>query len=68
MKRRLVAFIDESEGKVTSWNWDFGDGKTSTEQYPSHQYEKAGKYVVVLNIEGPAGKSRRAKVWDVAVR
>lgn len=26
MNRRLVAFTDESEGKITSWNWDFGDG------------------------------------------
>lgn len=68
MKRRVVAFIDESEGQVTSWKWDFGDGTSSTEQYPYHQYKNAGKYVVVLNIEGPAGKSRRAKVWDVAVR
>jgi hypothetical protein len=68
MKRRMVSFIDESEGKITSWNWDFGDGTTSTEQYPLHQYKKAGKYIVVLNVEGPAGKSRRAKVWDVAVK
>jgi hypothetical protein len=68
MKRRLVAFIDESEGKITKWNWDFGDGTSSTEQHPIHQYKDAGKYIVVLNIEGPAGKSRRAKVWDVAVR
>jgi PKD repeat protein len=64
----MVSFIDESEGKITSWNWDFGDGTTSTEQYPLHQYKQAGKYIVVLNVEGPAGKSRRAKVWDVAVK
>jgi hypothetical protein len=68
MKRRLVAFIDESEGKITQWSWDFGDGTTSTEQHPFHQYKDAGKYIVVFNVEGPAGKSRRAKVWDVAVR
>lgn len=67
MNRRLVAFIDESVGKVTSWKWDFGDGTTSTEQYPYHQYKRGGKYIVVLDIEGPAGKSRRSKVWDVAV-
>jgi hypothetical protein len=68
MNRRLIAFIDESQGKVNRWSWDFGDGTTSKEQYPYHQYKDAGKYVVVLNIEGPAGKSRRSKVWDVAVR
>ena len=28
MDRRLAAFQDESEGKVTSWKWDFGDGST----------------------------------------
>ncbi|HQK39480.1 MAG TPA: PKD domain-containing protein [Flavobacterium alvei] len=68
MSRRMVAFIDQSEGKIKSWNWDFGDGTTSTEQNPIHQYKDAGKYIVVLNIEGPKGKSRMAKVWDVAVK
>jgi len=68
MKRRFVSFIDESEGKITSWKWDFGDGSFSTEQHPNHQYKDAGKYIVILDIEGPDGKSRRSKVWDVAVQ
>jgi hypothetical protein len=68
MDRRLVAFQDESVGKITSWRWDFGDGTTSTEQHPLHTYQKAGQYVVVLYIEGLAGKSRMSKVWDVTVR
>ncbi|HEY3913858.1 MAG TPA: PKD domain-containing protein, partial [Verrucomicrobiae bacterium] len=51
-----------------SWNWDFGDGETSSEQNPMHTYKDAGHYVVVLWVEGPAGKSRRAKVWDVVVK
>ncbi|SMO53940.1 PKD domain-containing protein [Gracilimonas mengyeensis] len=68
MDRRMVAFQDESEGEITSWNWDFGDGNTSTEQHPIHQYEEPGLYVVVLEVEGPEGKDRLSKVWDVAVR
>jgi PKD repeat protein len=68
MNRRLVAFQDESVGKITSWKWDFGDGTTSAEQHPIHAYGKPGRYIVTLFIEGPDGKSRRAKVWDVAVR
>lgn len=68
MDRRLVAFKDESEGKITSWKWDFGDGATSTEQFPQHKYEKPDHYIVTLFIEGPAGKSKRTKVWDVAVK
>lgn len=69
MNRRLVAFRDESEGKITSWKWDFGDGTTSTEQHPLHQYQQPGEnYVVTLWVEGPDGQSRRSKVWDVQVR
>lgn len=68
MDRRLVAFQDMSEGKITSWKWDFGDGTTSDEQHPIHKYDKAGMYIVVLYVEGPDGKSRRSKVWDVTLR
>lgn len=69
MNRRIVAFKDESYGNITSWLWDFGDGITSTEQNPIHQYNKSGQqYVVVLYVEGPDGKARMSKVWDVAVK
>lgn len=68
MDRRLVAFIDQSNGEITSWKWDFGDETSSEEHHPIHQYQNAGKYVVVLWIEGPKGKSHRSKVWDVVVK
>lgn len=68
MKRRLVAFTDEPEGKVTAWRWDFGDSKFSAEQHPLHLYEKPDHYIVTLSVQGPGGASRRTKVWDVAVK
>jgi hypothetical protein len=68
MQRRLVAFQDESEGDVTSWRWDFGDGNTSEKQHPIHQYKEPGLYVVVLEVEGPEGSDRLSKVWDVSIR
>lgn len=68
LKNRRVAFWDISEGEIGSWKWDFGDGNGSSEQHPVHSYKEAGKYIVTLYIEGPEGKSRMAKVWDVAVR
>ena len=66
--RRLVAFKDLSVGNIGSWKWDFGDGEVSTEQHPIHQYKRGGSKVVVLDVEGPEGKSRRSKVWDVQVK
>jgi hypothetical protein len=66
--KREVRFKDESRGTITSWHWDFGDGASSTEQNPVHQYTESGKYIVILDIEGPKGKSRMSKVWDVAVK
>lgn len=68
MKNRKVAFLDASVGEVDSWSWDFGDGKTSEEMNPIHQYKAPGKYIVVLDIIGPEGTSRLSKVWDVAVK
>jgi hypothetical protein len=68
MERRLVAFTDESTGRIASWKWSFGDGAVSTEQNPIHQYSKGGDYIVVLEVDGPEGKSRREKIWDVDLR
>jgi len=68
MDRRLVAFKDESLGTITAWKWDFGDGATSTEQFPLHNYAKPGNYVVILDVTSPDGTARRSKVWDVRLR
>ena len=72
MDQRIVAFKDLSQGEIKSWKWDFGDGTTSSEQNPTHQYKdkpgKEGIYTVILSVSGPAGASRMAKVWDVHVR
>lgn len=50
-----VQFTDESTGEINSWSWDFGDGKTSMAQSPSHNYLRAGKYTVRLTVTGPGG-------------
>jgi len=64
---RVVAFRDRSYGNITSWHWDFGDGKSSSDRHPTHRYEKAGEFIVTLHVEGTDGKARRAKVWDVTL-
>jgi PKD repeat protein len=32
----------------TEWHWDFGDGNTSNEENPQHEYEQPGIYTVCL--------------------
>ncbi len=43
-----VQFDDISQGDVIIWNWDFGDGNTSSSQNPVHEYDKKGTYTVTL--------------------
>jgi PKD repeat protein len=50
-----VQFTDMSTGNIDSWLWDFGDGATSRERYPSHTYNYEGTYTVTLTVEGPCG-------------
>lgn len=48
-----ITFMDTStatESTIISWSWDFGDGTTSTQQNPSHQYSNSGTYTVSLEI------------------
>lgn len=66
-ERRIVAFTDESSGPVTSWLWDFGDGTTSDQQHPIHEYAEGGRFVVTLTVTGVGGATARySRVWDVA--
>lgn len=43
-------FYDMSAGNISYWLWDFGDGTTSNDQYPSHQYSSPGVYTVCLQV------------------
>jgi PKD repeat protein len=38
-----------------SYLWDFGDGKSSTEEKPLHTYEMSGSYNVTLTVNGDGG-------------
>ncbi|HEX3720011.1 MAG TPA: leucine-rich repeat protein [Verrucomicrobiae bacterium] len=42
------ASVDTSGNAVTNWNWDFGDGSTSSIQNPSHTYSSVGNFSVAL--------------------
>lgn len=54
----IIQFINQSNAAAgSSILWDFGDGSTSTEWSPLHQYLMNGNYTVSLNISNTAGNS-----------
>lgn len=49
-----VSFTNTSEN-ATSYKWEFGDGETSKEASPKHEYASAGTYTVKLTAANASG-------------
>ena len=62
---RNVTFTNLSS-EPGNYLWDFGDGQSSTENSPIHNFEEVGRYGVTLTIENSDGvmatKTRNVKV------
>lgn len=54
-----VTFTDTSTTApgetITTWQWDFGDGHTSSQQNPVHTYDTGGNYNVILTVTSSKG-------------
>ena len=44
------SFDPNPEGVITTYEWDFGDGTTSSEVRPVHRYSRSGTYRVRLTV------------------
>jgi PKD repeat protein len=62
-----VSFTDKSTGVPTSWKWTFGDGTSSSDQNPIHQYSQEGSYTVKLTVKNVAGNSTATKTNYIKV-
>jgi len=51
-----ASFTDLTTGDIASWDWDFGNGATSSDQNPSTTYPTAGDYTVTLTVTGTCGR------------
>jgi PKD repeat protein len=64
-------FVDLRGGSVTysGYQWDFGDGGTSTQQNPTHQYPNDGAYDVRLRVTeaGTGATNALTKVGYIVV-
>ncbi|ALK05598.1 MAG: hypothetical protein AAY43_07680 [Methanosarcina sp. 795] len=61
-----VQFTDLSQN-ATEWNWDFGDGASSSEQNPAHTYSAPGTYTVTLTVKNTAGEDSEIKAGYIKV-
>ena len=55
----------DTDGAVTNWAWNFGDGNTGTGATISHTYSAAGPYTVTLTVtdnDGGTGQSSQGVV------
>lgn len=67
-----VKFTDsssDSDGLISSWSWDFGDGNTSTSQNPTHFYGDVGSFTITLTVTDNSGDTnsitKDINVWGV---
>jgi len=51
----LTDASSDSDGSITYWYWNFGDGTTSTAQNPSHTYGSDATYSVSLTVTDDDG-------------
>lgn len=53
----VVVFQDQSTGNPTRWDWDFGNGNTSTLKNPTATYFTPGNYTVSLTVTNASGNN-----------
>jgi PKD repeat protein len=61
-----IQFAAQVAGGFTpySYQWDFGDGKTSNDAAPAHTYRAAGDYTVSLTVTDDRGNTATAETRD----
>ncbi|MEZ2442151.1 PKD domain-containing protein [Chitinophaga sp. RCC_12] len=52
---KSFTFVDQSQGTIQSYAWDFGDNTTGTGNRPAKVYSAPGQYNVTLKVTTPAG-------------
>lgn len=49
--------IASDDGQITAYEWDFGDGTTTSGEHVSHTYDKTGTFSVELTVTDDNGNS-----------
>jgi PKD repeat protein len=57
----------DTDGKITNFFWSFGDGSSSNEKDPVHQYETKGVYTVSLVVQDDDGAESEKFTKDISI-
>jgi len=60
-KAPLSVHFEDKSSNVKSWDWDFGDGSTATQQDPIHTYQDTGTFTVSLTVSNEVGSDTETK-------
>ncbi len=63
----VIQFTDKSTNAPGSWLWTFGDGGSSTQQHPQHNYSNNGTYTIKLVVSNSFGPDSLVKTAYVTV-
>ena len=68
IKVNSIAFFDggassDPDGDVLEFEWDFGDGSTSSLLRPNHEYVDTGNYTVTLTVRDPSNETSTVQTW-----
>ena len=64
-----ITFTNASQ-YATSYEWDFGDGNSSTEENPTHSYSSYGVFSITLTANGDGGSGSATKsitIWELVL-
>jgi PKD repeat protein len=64
LEKGVVQFTNTSTYSTT-YNWNFGDGTTSTETSPKHAYSENKTYNVILTAKGKGGTNTKTSEIEV---
>ncbi len=59
---KFLSHAEDQDGTIVSYIWNFGDGETSTEQFPTHTYNSPGTYTVTLIVTDNQGATGMANL------
>ena len=66
-KIEFTDLSEDSDGFITTWEWDFGDSQTATDQSPEHFYQLGGTYNVKLIAVDNTGSKSEAFSREVLI-